>query len=105
VQGFSSVLTPSDSRDGTFFFNDFGVGYEVHLAAGWLRGIVPVAELHVNTPLTNRGAPGFADSTNATAGGYFLLGGLTRLGVAFGKRVAGPRLFGYEAVASVNWVF
>ena len=105
VHGFSSIMVPTDSRDGTLLFNDVGVGYWLKEGDGRLRGVVPTLEIHINTPLTNRGFPGFADSVNVTAGSSFFLGDRLRLGAGVGRRAMGPQLFSYEALASLGWGF
>ena len=57
TQGCSSVVLPADPVYPIAWFNSVGVGYWVYRnrADGLIQGLVPVAELHVNTPLTNRG--------------------------------------------------
>jgi hypothetical protein len=106
VQGFSSFMVPTDSRDGTLMFNDIGIGYWIRRReTGRLRGIVPTFETHINTPLTNRGFPGFADTVNLTAGSHFFLGDRWRFGVAAGRKVQGPTLFSYEALGNLSWSF
>jgi hypothetical protein len=104
LQGLSSVMVPTDSRDAPFLFNDVGIGWTVPLD-GALRAVVPVFEAHVNTPLDNRGLQGFADSLNLTAGSYFFLGDRVRVGAALGARGAGRKLYAFEAQANLNWRF
>ena len=105
LQGFTSVSVPTESRDGSFLYNDVGVGYRLWEGCGLLRAIIPTFETHVNTPLQYRGAPGFADSVDLTAGSYFLLGERMTVGTAIGTPVTGPRLFSFEAIFSLNWRF
>ncbi len=107
-QGFSSIAAPTDSRDVTIWFNSLGAGYQLYRAeetdAG-LRGIVPVVEMHVNTPLNHRGldsgAINFSDSVDFTAGAYFQFRRAT-LGLAVGAPVTGPKPYDVEATASLN---
>ena len=106
VQGFFSVMVPTDSRDGTLMFNDIGIGYWLRRReSGWLRAIVPIFEAHINTPLSNRGFPGFADTLNLTAGSHFFLGDRSRLGIAAGRKAQGPTLFSFETLANASWRF
>jgi hypothetical protein len=105
VQGFTSAMIPTDSRDAPWLFNDVGVGYFLYEGSGMLRSIVPTVEAHVNTPLDNRGDVGFADSIDLTAGSYFQFGERMTLGLAAGTPVTGPKLFSFEAIASLNWRF
>ena len=110
IQGFTSVVAPTDSRDLTFLFNDIGVGYWAYRAGRTqlLSGIVPTFEVHVNTPLDNRRAgdvPRFRDIVDLTAGVTFFLGQRSSLGIAVGAPVTGPRQFDVEAIASLNFRF
>jgi hypothetical protein len=106
LHGFTSVMVPTDSHDGTLLFNDLGVGYWLYRGgAGLVTGIAPTFEAHVTTPLSNRGIIGFADSVDLTAGAYFLLGDRLCLGAAVGAPVTGPRLFDFEALFNLNWRF
>jgi hypothetical protein len=110
IHGFASVVAPTDSRDLTFLFNDIGIGYWVYRAPRnqLLSGIIPTFEIHVNTPLDNRGAhdvPRFQDIVDLTGGVTFALGQKSSLGVAVGIPVTGPRQFDVEAIANLNWRF
>jgi hypothetical protein len=105
IQGFSSVMAPTDSRDGTWMFNDVGIGYWLWRGEGRLKAIVPTFETHVNTPFNHRGAPGFGDSVDLTAGSYFYLGQRLTVGMALGTPVTGPKLFDFEALVNLNWRF
>lgn len=74
VQGFTSLLVPTDSRDVTVLYNDVGLGYRLYQGDGLLQAIIPTFEVHVNTPLNHREAsdsPRFVDSVNLTGGSYF----------------------------------
>ncbi|MFO0809899.1 MAG: hypothetical protein U0746_14860 [Gemmataceae bacterium] len=105
VHGFSSVMVPTDWRDAPWLFNDVGVGYWLLRGEGWVTGVVPTFEVHVNTPLRHRGAPGFADSVDLTLGSYFYLGERVTLGTAVGTPVTGPKLFAVEGLVNLNWRF
>jgi hypothetical protein len=111
LQGFSSVAAPSDGRDVTIFFNSIAAGYHMYRAddsGARVRGIVPVAEFHVNTPLNHRGlqqAPlGFDDSVDFTGGVYVQFRRAT-LGIAVGTPLTGPRPYDVEATANLNFHF
>ena len=105
VQGFSSVMVPSDSRDVTILFDDVGIGFQPASRASW---VVPMLELHVNTPLTDRDATEalhYRDSIDFTAGAHLNI--RPRWSAAFGVGVplkprTSPRLFDVEALAHLN---
>jgi hypothetical protein len=108
VQGFSSVAAPTDARDVTIFFNSIGVGYHLYRSAdpcALLKGAVPVAELHVNTPLNHRGWDsqplGFPDAVDFTGGCYFVFKRATA-GLAFGTPMTGPKPYEFEVLANLN---
>jgi hypothetical protein len=105
IHGFSSIMVPTDARDGTWLFNDIGIGYWLWRGEGLVSAVVPTFETHVNTPLNHRGAPGFLDSVDLTAGSYFYLGKQLTLGTAVGTPVTGPKLFSFEALVNLNWRF
>lgn len=105
IQGFSSVMVPSDSRDVSILFDDVSVGFQQAAAPS---RVVPMLELHVNTPLTDRDPaqdPHYRDSVDFTGGVNVSVGG--RSSVAFGVGVPlkpreSPRLFDVEALARLN---
>jgi hypothetical protein len=110
VQGFSSIAVPLDARDVTLLFNSIQLGYRMYhnnnnCNDSCLRGIIPVAELHLNTPLTHRGLDatpvGFSDSLNFTGGCYFNFRRAT-LGVAAGTPLMGPKPYTVEGFAGLN---
>jgi hypothetical protein len=108
--GFTSLMAPTDRRDVTVLFNDVGVGYWLYRAAGdgFLAGIVPTFEVHVNTPLSQRSDQDpnkYADSVNLTTGCHFVLPRGSSLGVAIGTPVTGPKLFDFEGIVQFNWRF
>jgi hypothetical protein len=110
LHGFSSVLTPSDSRLVTLLANDFGLVYlwTRSFREGVIQGVMPTVELHVNTPLNHRGATtqpiGFVDNVNLTAGCSFLLDRAV-LGWAIGAPLTGPRPFALELIGTMNFRF
>jgi len=110
VQGFSSVVCPTDSRDVTLAFNDISFGYWLYrgLPDEYLRSIVPVVELHVTTPLTNRSElnPIFVpDMFICTGGVHFGLGTRSVLTLGAASPVSGPQPFGYEGIVQFNYYY
>ncbi len=110
-QGFSSLAVPTDARDVTLLFNSIAAGYHLYRAEdpdAILRGVVPVAEIHINTPLNHRGlysAPlGFSDSVNFTGGAYIQFRRAT-LGIAAGTPLTGPKPYDLEVSANLNFHF
>jgi hypothetical protein len=106
--GFSSMMFPTDSRDVTLMFNDVGVGYWLYRSSGdgLLAGIVPTAEVHVNTPLSDRSNNDpnrYSDSVNVTSGCHWVFRRGSSLGTAFAVPVTGPKLFDFEAIVHFNW--
>jgi hypothetical protein len=108
VQGFSSVYAPTDARDVTVLFNSVAAGYKFYRAddpTARVRGVVPVAEFHVNTPLNHRGVfagpINFSDSVDFT-GGVFVQFRRATLGVAVGTPLTGPKPYDIEATVNLN---
>jgi hypothetical protein len=109
VQGISAAVLPAEPVYPTVLFNSVGVGYWVYRNRNdaLLQGIVPVAELHVNTPLTNRRDDAtifLRDQVNLTTGLYMQFPRLT-VGGALCVPLAGPRPYELEAMLSVNYQF
>jgi len=111
LQGFSSVAAPTDSRDVTLMFNSAAAGYHLWRSDepdSRLRGIIPVLELHINTPLDHRGLDnsplGFDDSVDLTGGCYFQFRRAT-LGIGVCTPLTGPKPYDVEAMASFNFHF
>ncbi len=110
MQFFSSVAVPTDDRDTTFFFNDVQLGYILYEnRCSWLSSIVPVFEVHVNTPLNNRGIRdvpvGSSDIVNLLGGVFFGIGRRGTLGLNVGAPVTGPRPNELEAGVLFNYRF
>jgi hypothetical protein len=113
AQGFSSVLVPTDSRDVTFLFNDIGFGYFLYKAERrcdrLLTSVVPIFEVHVNTPLNHRGALtepiGGTDIVDLTFGTTFGLGRASTLNLGVVTPVTGPKPFDIEAQVQFNYRF
>jgi hypothetical protein len=107
VQGFSSIVIPTDSDDVTFWANDIAVGYYVYRAQGqFLSAIVPVFEAHLNDPLNHRGTQvdpaGFVDNLTLLGGTHFWFRDQTTLGFAVGAPVTGPRPYSLQATVQLN---
>lgn len=108
VQGFSSVMVPTDSDDVTVLFNDVGVGYHIPCHGGLFTEIVPTFEVHVNTPLNHRGSedlPRFRDAVDLTTGAHFYFNERISLTLGVGTTVTNPRLFDIEGIATVSFRF
>ena len=108
-QGVSSLLLPTDPVYPATWFNSVGVGYWLYRngSDALVRGIVPVAELHVNTPLTNRGDDAqilLTDQVNLTTGLYMQFPRLT-VGASVCVPLVGPLPYDLEAMVSVNYLF
>ena len=77
-QGFTSVIIPTDPRDVTIFCFDTALGYYLYRnpADRFVQALVPMLELHTNTPLDkgpNSIPIGFGEQANLTTGAYVLL--------------------------------
>lgn len=110
VQGFHSVVVPTDPRDITFFFNDVGINWWLYRGAPTrvISSIVPVAECHVTTPLNHRsGNDGVyvPDLVVMTGGVHVGIFRNTSLSLGVATPVTGPRIFGIEAFTQLNWRF
>ena len=66
VLGFTSLDVPIDGSDATLFFNDLSVQYTLYKnesRGAVLNAIVPLAELHLTTPLNHQGILSGTDPT------------------------------------------
>ncbi|HJZ89822.1 MAG TPA: hypothetical protein VKE40_03045, partial [Gemmataceae bacterium] len=107
AQGVTSVLLPADPVFPTAWFNSIGVGYWLYRNTSdpLVQAVVPVAEVHVNTPLTNRGDNAvvfFRDEVNVTTGVYLQFPNLS-LGASVCVPLVGPRPYDVEVMASLNY--
>jgi hypothetical protein len=111
LQGFSSIVFPTDARDAILMFNDAGIGYRMYStpADDLITSIVPAIEAHINTPLTHRGSlaepVGFPDWVDLTAGCHFGVYRCATLSVGLCTPVTGPKPFELEALALFNLRF
>ena len=109
TQGITSVVLPADPVYPIAWFNSVGVGYWVYRnrSDSMIQGLVPVAELHVNTPLTNRGDDQvifFRDQVNLTTGLYLQFPKMT-IGAAVCVPLVNPKPYDIEVMASLNYWF
>jgi hypothetical protein len=92
LQGFTSIVVPTDVNEPTLLFKDMGVGYFVHRRAEdvLLTAIVPTLELHVNTPVNHRDHP-LEDALDLTEGVHFGLRHRGWVTVGIGENLTGPK--------------
>jgi hypothetical protein len=114
MQGFTAVQVPTDSNDVTELYNDIAIGYRLYHSEAsdrWITGIVPTFEVHVNTPLSHRGAfrdsdpAGTPDIVDLTFASTFHLQERASLAVGFVTSVTGPKPFDFEVLVQFNWLF
>jgi hypothetical protein len=112
IQGFSSVMVPTDRRDATFIFNDVALGYYLYQSdsprTDFLTAVVPTYEVHVNTPTDHVGfnpkdIGSQPDVVNFTFGGTFVFKRRAFFTVAYVTPVTGPKPFEGELVAFFNF--
>lgn len=109
VQGITAIIVPTDSRDITLFAHSLGMGYWLYRADGdrMLRGIIPVAEVHIRTPLDHRDRDGVVfmqDQVNVT-GGLHLRFPRATFGGAVCVPTLAPRPWNVEAIANFTYWF
>ncbi|HJT77932.1 MAG TPA: hypothetical protein VJ739_12085 [Gemmataceae bacterium] len=104
LQGFTAVDAVADLNDVVLLTNDIGAGYFLyqHRDGDSLTAVVPTVEVHVNTPLSHRGALGLTDGAG-TPDAVDLTGGVnlefcdrTNFAVGFSVPVTVPRPFDFE---------
>lgn len=109
VQGFASVVVPTDKRDAAYLTGDLGVGYK--LVTGPCDGIItqvaPVLELHANVPLNHAGVDSgglvvFPSQFTATAGVHLGLGSFSTLSFAGAVPLSGPRATDFEILCQLQ---
>lgn len=107
--GFHAIVVPTDSRDVTVLFNDLGVGYNVFAnSGGFITSITPTAEVHVTTPLNNRGDNeliSVSDIVSFTLGTHFGIGQRSLLTLGVNVPVTGPQQYDIEALVNFNFRF
>jgi hypothetical protein len=114
VQGFTSADIPTDPNDVTMLYKDLSVRYFLYQTPSStlvLTAIVPVVELHVNTPLNHRGIlhtldpAGTPDVVDVTAGVDLCFFDWARLAFGFVTPLTGPRLQDYEVLGQLKMLF
>ncbi|QEL19050.1 hypothetical protein [Limnoglobus roseus] len=112
AQFFTSVTVPTDRRDTTYLFNSLQYGYLLYrspTAANFVTSVTPLIELHVDTPLNNRGITrlpvGAYDVVSFTGGTTFGLGRRSFLNVGANVPVTGPRPYTIEGMAHLNILY
>jgi hypothetical protein len=108
---FTSLAVPTDSRDVTLFFDSIGLGYRLYHSEAkdaFLTSVVPQLEMHLNIPLNHQGLDsvpvGFPTSVDFTGGIYITCHKAT-IGFGAGTPLTGPRPYGVEGLASLNYKF
>jgi hypothetical protein len=108
VQGITSFVIPTDSRDPTLWNNSVAAGFYVYRNPdSWLTAVVPTAEIHLRTPLSNSNPAGLVylqDQLNLT-GGVHLRFNRAVLSGAVCVPVMGPRPWALEAMSFLNIPF
>ena len=114
LQGFSAIDVPTNTRDVTLWYNDVGIGYFAYSAAdpnAWLTAIVPTFEVHLNDPLSHRGAfrandpAGTPDVVDLTYGASFVFRQHAVLSIFLADPITGPRPFDLEFAVLLNIYF
>lgn len=107
VQGFSSVIIPSDRRDLQLVFNDIGVGYQLYRAPSYrfISAIVPAVEAHITNPLGNSNTVIVPDLLVITGGVHIQFSGRAVLSIAGATPVAGPQVYDFESMIQFNYQF
>ena len=110
VQGFHSIVIPTDARDVTLAFNDIGIGYWLYRGSPnrFLSSVVPCVEAHVGTPLNHRDMNGpiiMPDEVVMTTCVHLGLFRNASLTVGAGVPVTGPRPYTVETIVQFNWRF
>ena len=112
--GFTSLDAPSNPRDVTMIYNDFGIGYFVYRAQNprdFWTAIAPTFELHVNNPINHRDVynrfdiAGTPDVVNLTYGVNFEIRKRFLITLALVTPVSSPKPFESEALLLLNYRF
>lgn len=111
VQGFNSVVIPTNSNDVSVLFTDVGVGfvaYRNNNTASTLTSIVPTVEAHVVTPLSHRSPGGLVqvlDVVSLTGGVHLGLGQQSWLTIGVNSPISAPRPYSVEGIVQFNYRF
>ena len=103
LQGFHSVLIPLQSGGSTLLANSIGIGASLPGSGpgGFIAGIVPTVELHLNTPLQAVQS----SSLDAAIGGHIVFVNGSSLGLGVALPLAGPKPYDFEATVNFNFQF
>lgn len=113
VQGFSSLIIPTDSRDVSLANNAIGAGYWLYRScdpSSFVSFVAPIVEGHWIASLNHQGLDsspvGFpSDVVVITSGVHIGLGRSANLALGAAVPVTGPKVFDIEALAQLNWKF
>jgi hypothetical protein len=112
IQGFSSLVIPTDPKDITILFNDLEIGYTLYRGNGHetIRSISPVLEGHLVTPLSNRTSMNSSqvflpDILDFTAGVHVGLGERLLFSTGVNFPVTGPKPYDVEVLAQLSYQF
>ncbi|HEV8062790.1 MAG TPA: hypothetical protein VGP68_23120 [Gemmataceae bacterium] len=111
VQGFSSLIVSTDSRDTTLWCSTISLGYWLYRCddgGGTLRSIAPAVEAQFATPFDHRNNDSliyYPDVMSMTAGVHLGLWHRSTLTVGAMTPVIGPKPYEVGAVAQFNMKF
>ena len=111
VQGFSSIIVPTDSRDTTMWTGTLSLGYWLYRCSDngtTLRSIAPAVEAQIATPFDHRDADSlvhYPDVVSFTTGVHVGLWHRSTLTVGASTPVIGPKPYDVGAVAQFNMKF
>jgi hypothetical protein len=108
VQGFTSLVIPTDPKDTTVLFNDIQFGYNMYgCNGGMIRSVAPVLEAHLTTPLSNRlngqSQLFLPDIFDMTAGVHVGLGERLLLSVGGNIPLTGPKPYDFETLVQMSY--
>jgi hypothetical protein len=111
VQGFSSIIVPTDSRDTTLWTGTLSLGYWLYRCDNGgttVRSIAPAVEAQIATPFDHRDSDSlihYPDVLSFTTGVHVGLWHRSTLTVGASTPVIGPRPYEVGAVAQFNMKF
>ena len=107
IQGFNSIVVPTDKNDVALAFNSLGLNYWLYRSGPdrMFSYVVPAFEVHVTTPLNHRDLNGpivVPDTVALTAGINIGIFRNTTLSLAAAVPVTGPRPYSIEGMMYLN---